>query len=223
MSSGALKHAIRGIVFRLVLLGAAAVPVSSATAETPPALADLLLPRNIELAVPADWTYTDSQIRSAITSAAGTKIDLRSLQPQTPPENILDAQAPPDRGYATVSLQFFSEPSDPGQIRDALNGADSFKALADYQESVIRDGLPASRRYIERISVQPVTLDGGFPGYTFVFRREGDGGSVRVEFLTVFRPDGYAILELEYRESEAARWVPLMESIRHSLSVRPGT
>ena len=204
----------------VVLLVSISAQVSSAVAKAP-SLVGLMLPGNVEIAVPSDWNYFDPQIGSAIANATKAEIDLRSIQPQDPMSSdaIIRANSPLDGGYASLSLKFFSEPTDLGAVRYALNGDDHLKEIADYQEQLARKKLSADQRFIEQVALEPITLQGDLPAFAFIYRRQGLGGPVRVEILAAFRSDGYAVLTLAYRESEASRWAPLIKSIRQSLSI----
>jgi hypothetical protein len=179
----------------------------------------LKLPRGVSIQVPAGWRALSTEHQDLIKLSVESAMELTGNDGTLDEElNLIAANASATSTYAAVRVDSII----PRSIapKDLSRATPAFLSdLEGEMQSEIRKLLPLQGN--ELIGSLSLTreLYSGYPATVTKYRRTGPKGPVSVQIIQVMTDHQEIRINLSYRDSERAIWMPVIEKMRRSIVI----
>lgn len=178
------------------------------------------LPFGVSIDVPRDWWVLNETMNNLIRTSRDAILDFRGIAVGSDEEIVLiAANSWPPTTYAALRVTRVRPPlGNPDDIRH-LSQEDLLEMRAA-NEAEMKQTLPLQGlQYLKTLSIKIEDID-GWPAVVFSYLRSGPNGPVIVYLIQIGRISDYLRINLSYRQSEKAMWMPVIERIKRSIRAR---
>jgi hypothetical protein len=177
------------------------------------------LPRGVSMQLPAGWRALSSERKDLIRLSVDSAMEISGYGDDPGKElNLIAANSSPASTYAAVRVDSLLPPSiSPHDL--SLATPQDFADLQKTVQPEMERLLPLQGNHL----IGPISIGrenySGYPALVTTYRRTGPKGPVVVKIIQIMTPQQEIKVNLSYRESEQAIWMPIIEKIRRSIVI----
>jgi hypothetical protein len=161
----------------------------------------------VSVEIPDNWWVFDSELNDRIKSKSSPSDEI----------TLLRANSTPLSTYASIAVK--AQPSDVNPRDVAQATASEMRVItSEIREGLIK-GFARQDMQVQDFRGVRKELLNGHPALVIELKRSGEKGPVVVMLTHIYLSQREVSLNLSYRESEAARWIPVIKQIRQSFRV----
>jgi hypothetical protein len=179
------------------------------------------LPRGVEVQVPKGWWLLGKDYNRIIQTSVEAAMDLSGIGLSDGEEvNLIAANSMPRITYAALRIDSTIPPS--ATPKEIINISKSeLRELSSYMEQEFNKLLPLQGNRLLNFYGVHVERISGHPALVTRYRRSGPKGPVIVEINQIYPGGRHELrMNLSYRESEKALWLPVVKKIRATIKIK---
>jgi len=179
------------------------------------------LPRGVEVQVPKGWWLLGKDYNRMIQTSVEAAMDLSGIGLDGGEEvNLIAANSMPRTTYAALRIDSTIPPS--ATPKEIINISKSeLRELSSYMEQEFNKLLPLQGNRLLNFYGVHVERISGHPALVTRYRRSGPKGPVIVEINQIYPGGSHELrMNLSYRESEKALWLPVVKKIRATIKIK---